>query len=457
MSFNRWFTLPILTGGGLIALLVAVTEVLQRSAPIWLIYAAAFPIVLLAAIFHQRSAVFSIWAAFALVYTVLDFRIDGTLLLVEPDTVQWAGLLAAGMIVNFISSERSRAMEISDRRIRELEAMTEISREISSELELNSLLQKIVSRAVKTLDATLGELLLFHMETGDMEVVAQFPVLTAQIGLTMKPGEGAMGRVAATRKPLIMNDYRAVVDSTTGESTTSIEALMGVPLLKGDEFIGVLGISRYRKNHKFTQSDLSLLNVLASQATIAIQNARLYQEVQHLAFTDSLTGLHNRRRLFELAEREYRRAVRYHRPLSILLMDIDHFKVINDRYGHAVGDEVLRWLAGECSATIRQKIDIIGRFGGEEFTVLYPETGLDSAIEASVRIQNRLKDGKVNIGDGSGIHITMSMGIASLPPDEAITLDQLIDRADKALYFAKEQRNSIAYWDCKQSMSFRIE
>ena len=77
--------------------------------------------------------------------------------------------------------------------------------------------------------------------------------------------------------------------------------------------------------------------------------------------------------------------------------------------------------------------------------------------EASVRIQNRLKDGKVNIGDGSGIHITMSMGIASLPSDEAITLDQLIDRADKALYFAKEQRNSIAYWDCKQSMSFRIE
>ena len=457
MSFNRWFSLPVLTGGSLIALLVVVTEVLQKNTPIWLIYVVAFPIVLIAAIFHQRPVVLSIWAAFTLVYTVLDIRADGMFLLMEPDTIQWAGLLAAGIVVNFISGERSRAMEISERRIRELEAMTEISQEISAELELNSLLQKIVLRAVKTLDATLGELLLFHKETGDMEVVAQFPVLTAQIGLTMKSGEGAMGRVAATRKPLIINDYRSVLGSTTDESVTGIETLMGVPLLKGDEFIGVLGISRYRKNHKFTQSDLSLLNVLASQATIAIQNARLYQEVRQLAFTDSLTGINNRRRLFELAEKEFRRAVRYRRPFSILLMDVDHFKVINDRYGHAVGDEVLRWLAEECSATIRQKIDIIGRFGGEEFTILYPETGLDSAIEASGRIQSRLKDAKVNIGDGSGIQITMSMGVASLPPDESITLDQLIDRADKALYLAKEQRNCIAYWDCKQAMTFRSE
>ena len=457
MSYQRWVSLPVLTGGSLIALLVGVIEVLQRNAPIWSIYVVAFPLVLLAAILHQRPVVLSIWAAFTLVYTVLEIVIDRRFLLMEPDTIQWAGLLIAGMVINFISSERSRSMEISERRIRELEAMNEISQEISSELELNSLLQKIVSRAVKTLDATLGELLLFHKETGDMEVVAQFPIITAQIGHTMKPGEGTMGRVAATRKPLIINDYRVTVSPTKDESAVGIEALMGVPLLKGDEFIGVLGISRYRKNHKFTQSDLSLLNVLASQATIAIQNARLYQEVQHLAFTDSLTGLNNRRRLFELAEKEYRRAVRYRRPFSILLMDIDHFKIINDQYGHAVGDDVLRWLAGECSASIRQNIDIIGRFGGEEFTILYPETGLDSAIEASGRIRDRLKDAKVNIGDGPGIHVTMSMGIASLPLDESITLDQLIDRADKALYFAKEQRNCIAYWDCKRAMSFRVE
>ena len=104
-----------------------------------------------------------------------------------------------------------------------------------------------------------------------------------------------------------------------------------------------------------------------------------------------------------------------------------------------------------------RRSDCFGRVGGEEFTILYPETGLDSAIDAAGRIRNRLNVAKVNIGDGSGIHITMSMGIASLPPDESITLDQLIDRADKALYLAKEQRNCIAYWDCKQAMYFRIE
>jgi len=448
MSSNRWSSLPVLVGGSLIALLVVLLGIFQGQAPAWFVYVIAFPIVILAAIFHNRIIFLTFWALLTLIHTFLDIGFGGKLL--DSDTAQWGGLLFAGLTVYYISSERQRVAYLSGRRIRELEVMNEISREISSELELNKLLQKIVDRAVKMLDVTLGELLMLDKKTGELKVVAQYPLHTNLMGYPLKPGQSAMGRVAVTKEPLIINDYKAY------EVATGIESIMDVPLIKGREFIGVLRVGCHTKNHHFTQDDLSLLTVLASQATIAIQNARLYQEVQHLAFTDGLTGINNRRRLFELAGKEHSRAMRYRRPLSVMLMDIDHFKSINDRHGHAAGDAVLKWLAGECSAIIRQKIDIIGRFGGEEFAVLYPETGLPPALEAAGRIRNRVVKSKVKIEE-TEIQITVSMGIASLPAAGETTLDQLIERADKALYAAKQKRDCIAYWDMTDEKPYLID
>lgn len=446
MSPGRWVSLQVLVGGSVIALIAVMWGVLRWHVPHWFIIVVSAPFAFAAAMFQARRVYLYILCMYVLAHVGTDLWTGNRSFTLGSDAVQWVGFAVAGEIIYQISSQRRRAEAFHQRRVRELEVMNKTLTEISGELELGALLQTITERAVNLLHASLGELLLYDKQSGEMEVVAQYPVDANQIGFKMKPGEGAMGRVAVTKRPLILNDYKAFVNALPDEITTGIEATLDVPLLKGGELVGVLGLAHHAKNRKFTSDDQSLLMVLASQATVAIENARLYKEVQHLAFTDVLTGIHNRRRLFELADREYKRSTRYRRPLSFMIVDIDHFKNVNDNYGHAAGDEALRWFAAECSSVIRQKVDMIGRFGGEEFAVIYPEIELPSALIAGERLRRHIADRQVAY-EGLRLQITFSAGIVSLPFDEEISLDQLIERADRALYLAKQKRNCIAYWD----------
>ena len=437
-------------------MVASVWGILFWHMPIWFIYLIAFPFVLLAANFHNRFVFLGLWAIFAIVHTVINIGFDSDLGLLEAETGQWLSLLFAGWLIYFLARERRSNEAISQRRIRELEVMNRTLTGISSELELNKLLQVIVEQAVHLLDVSLGELLLLDRKTGELIIVARYPLDKNHIGLKMKPGEGAMGRVAVTKKPLILNDYKAFVNSLADDVTSGVESTMDIPLLKGNELIGVLGIARHDRRQKFTEDDLRLLGVFANQTIIAIENARLYEEVQRMAFTDSLTEINNRRRLFELAESEFKRAQRYGRPFSIMLIDLDHFKSINDLYGHAAGDATLRWFADLCQSTIRQKVDSVGRFGGEEFAILYPETKLSSAIDAAKRLQKQTAKSNPSLGVTT-LHVTFSAGIASLLENETITLDQLIERADKAMYVAKQKRNCLAYWDDRESRPYLID
>jgi len=164
-------------------------------------------------------------------------------------------------------------------------------------------------------------------------------------------------------------------------------------------------------------------------------------KLRELATTDSLTGLHNRRRFLELSEREFTRSTRYERPLAMFMIDIDHFKNVNDTHGHDVGDEVLRSLA-EISIMALRKADIVGRLGGEEFGVLLPETELEAAIEVADRL--RLSVERTNISTNAGeLNITVSIGVATMPPKTRST-QALLKRADIALYDAKQSgRNRV--------------
>jgi diguanylate cyclase (GGDEF)-like protein/PAS domain S-box-containing protein len=174
---------------------------------------------------------------------------------------------------------------------------------------------------------------------------------------------------------------------------------------------------------------------MASDITERVQ---LYQEVKRLANQDVLTGCFNRRHFMELAEQEIQRDMRYNRPLSLLMMDIDHFKNVNDRYGHQIGDQVLCNLVFLCQKHLRN-VDMLGRYGGEEFVVLMPETAAEGAMLASERLRGKIEEMKINTSAGS-LSITVSMGLAGLDRgfDETHTLDMLIKSADKALYAAKD-------------------
>jgi diguanylate cyclase (GGDEF)-like protein len=188
-----------------------------------------------------------------------------------------------------------------------------------------------------------------------------------------------------------------------------------------------------------------------SRLLLAIRSSQ--DQLTRLATTDPLTGLANRRYLLAELDREWQRIARTRQPLSVLMVDLDHFKAINDRYGHSAGDEVLVALASRCKRRLRT-IDLCGRVGGEEFVVLLPETGADGAMATAERLRAEVGSTPIATAGGS-VRVTISIGVAvhdprAVPtgpaPDEAVErpAQELLQRADRALYRAKaEGRNRV--------------
>lgn len=175
------------------------------------------------------------------------------------------------------------------------------------------------------------------------------------------------------------------------------------------------------------------------------ERKRVETELRRMATTDPLTGLCNRRRFWELAEVEIARLRRYGRPVSVLMLDIDRFKSINDSYGHAVGDQALCRLASVCMEELRDT-DHIGRLGGEEFAVILPETGLSAAREVAERLRAQLAVAEIPCPN-SALRMTVSIGIAVCSEDD-MTIERALSRADRALYVAKSQgRNRVEVYD----------
>ncbi|MEE9264957.1 MAG: GGDEF domain-containing protein, partial [Vicinamibacteria bacterium] len=173
-----------------------------------------------------------------------------------------------------------------------------------------------------------------------------------------------------------------------------------------------------------------------------LENARVYGRVEQMAATDAMTGLFNRRYFQQALEREMSRADRGASSIALLLLDIDHFKDLNDTYGHALGDAVLKKIAGVLQGTLR-KGDVLARYGGEEFVVLLSQATSDGAQEFAQRIWEAVGAARIHPGGGSH-RVTVSVGWALLP-DDADTAESLVEHADRALYFAKETgRNKVA-------------
>gem|GEM_PF-626236 len=214
--------------------------------------------------------------------------------------------------------------------------------------------------------------------------------------------------------------------------------LIRLPLLFEENLLGILwvwGIS-------ITEADLPVMSIFAKQIGISLERARLFQEVQSLAFTDPLTGLHNRRSLFEMSRVEFSRAHRLNRPICCMMLDLDHFKQINDTYGHQMGDHVLQEFAKRCKNSVRE-MDLIGRYGGEELIIILPETNIITALQIAERICESVAEAPIKIPDGE-INATVSVGVAA-KDDNTTQLETLIARADQAMYIAKHKgRNRVA-------------
>ncbi len=194
---------------------------------------------------------------------------------------------------------------------------------------------------------------------------------------------------------------------------------------------------------------LNMAKAIAQVCGLAVENARNYQKIQHMATTDELTGLFNRRQFFAVAEREFRLSRRYGRDLSAIMIDIDRFKQINDAHGHQAGDEVLRILSGRLRENLRGT-DIIGRYGGEEFSILLPETEEAAGRKVAEDIRRRVMKTPFRTKAG-GLHVTVSLGVAGLP-EQSGNLETLLGLTDAALYQAKQAgRNRVVSWSLDRS------
>ena len=211
-----------------------------------------------------------------------------------------------------------------------------------------------------------------------------------------------------------------------------------LPLVFEEDLLGILWLW----GTGITRSDLPIMSIFARQIGISLERARLFQEVQGLALTDPLTGLHNRRSFFQAGKVEFSRAQRMNRPLACMMLDLDHFKQINDNYGHQVGDHILQEFAQRCKNSVRE-IDLIGRYGGEEIIILLPETDLIAALQIAERMCAFIAETPMKVGQQE-INVTASIGVAA-KDENTDQLETLIARADQAMYIAKHKgRNLVA-------------
>jgi diguanylate cyclase (GGDEF)-like protein len=358
----------------------------------------------------------------------------------EPFTKEKLDLLQA--LATQISTliHNAQLYQESARQAERLEVLNEVTKAIGSTIELESLLELIYEQLRKVLPADTYFVSLYEAEENilDMRILIddgeRFPPRR------YPAGHGLSSWVLQNRQPLLLRHMseesasQPVKGILLGKARRS-ESWLGTPILVGDQPLGLLAIASYTPK-AFDESDVTLLSNIASQASVALDNARQHAAVKEQARRDSLTGVYNHGHLLIRLEEEVAHGQEQGTPVSLIMLDIDHFKKYNDTYGHVVGDQVLRLLADAIQAHVK-KTDAVGRWGGEEFAVALAGATTDQAVGVAERIRNTLAS--LELFDKNGERLpnpTASQGIATFP-FHAQDAAKLVDVADMALYRAK--------------------
>ena len=270
----------------------------------------------------------------------------------------------------------------------------------------------------------------------------------ASNGIEIAVGIGSCGTAAALAKRVVAEDIKTDEhwsDIRELAQAAKLRSCWSEPILSSrSKVLGTFAIY-HREPRNPDPQDIERIVFATNLAAIAIENRQVHDELERQAHFDYLTGLENRRHFLNLAENELARTLRYGRQLSIVMLDVDHFKNVNDTYGHKVGDLVLKKLAKLCRATLRD-VDIIGRIGGEEFAVLLPETSCEQAKEIAERLRAEIASAQVKLDSGLPLRFTASFGVTTLCENDA-NIDILLDQADQSLYRAKnEGRNRVCIY-----------
>jgi two-component system cell cycle response regulator len=311
--------------------------------------------------------------------------------------------------------------ELRRTRAAEADAEARFGEALERTHDVDGLLQTVLEAGCAAVTAAAGAALV-----GNERTLEERGALTMGDVPVPARASASLGRLA--RRAL--SDGRPVV---AGPAEAGAPVL-AVPLRTADRVLGAIAVARPAGGPRFGPEDTEVLQDLARHAGAAVANALAHEETRRLSVTDPLTGAGNFRQLSTTLAREVERATRFNRPLSVVMLDLDHFKVVNDTHGHPFGDGVLREFARRLQDCLRE-VDTVTRYGGEEFTVVLPETGVDGAAAVAGRIVRAVRDRPFTVGSRSA-QVTVSAGVAAFP-DHGRTASEILRAADAALYAAK--------------------
>jgi diguanylate cyclase (GGDEF)-like protein len=354
------------------------------------------------------------------------------------DTVGEGEAGRLGEAFNHMTTELRRNMTALEQSREDLrDSLQRIGDTLMSTHDLEGLLQVVLETAVATLRAEAGVVLYGAPE--QLRLVAEMGLheagIPAPTGVTV--GAGVLGRVIATGESVRGGLSSGPPELNPASAEPRRGEILATPLRSMGAVTGVLALYGRQDGRPFDATDDDALRTLSGQASTAIDNVQLHQEAQRLSTTDALTGLWNFRYLSMSLAREIERSTRFERPLAVLMLDLDHFKAVNDTYGHARGDTVLRELAHRVQDQIRE-VDTYARYGGEEFVVVLPETTIEGAAQLAERICLAVRRQPFQ-GDGEEpLTVTVSIGVAAFP-QHGSSAATLMRSADRALYVAKHE------------------
>lgn len=328
---------------------------------------------------------------------------------------------------------KMKAVEQAEQRAQEADTLRQTGAAVTSTLQYHEVVERILTELHKVIPYDSASVQL--LEDGALEIVGGRGWENKEEALGIRfllDGSNPNTVVMRTMEPLLLNDTSAYPEFKKPPHHR-IRSWLGVPLIAHGRAIGLLAIDSYQENF-FTPEQVELVMAFANQVAIALENARLYEESQAQALTDPLTGVYNRRGLMELGRIELARALRHQKPFSAIMLDIDHFKRVNDTYGHPIGDQVLQVLARRCEQATRD-LDLIGRYGGEEFLIFLPEADWRAGLNVANRLRILVAGAAIPTRIGP-LRITISLGISQHRPEDS-GLEELVERADQALYKAK--------------------
>lgn len=346
--------------------------------------------------------------------------------------------------VSVIDADRELAWTRRELRLMEaISLLFELTQTIDAQPELDDLVRAIPQKIAPALGFDEMAILLVADATGRLVVKATYGFGEDEgvEGLEFAPGEGISGEVVRTLKPAVIEDTRNDPRYTHYKGRHPTDGSFAcIPMILGGRAVGVFNVLRPRPG-AFSAGDIHLLRTLASYTALAIAHAEANLRLRDLSVTDDLTGVANRRLFLERLGRETERARRGQKSLSALVIDLDHFKRVNDEHGHLRGDEVLRAVARILEENVRRH-ETVARYGGEEFVVLLPECKKPQALLVAEKLRAAVAERPIG-----GLPITISIGVATLP-DDAVTAEGLIDAADRALFAAKRAgRNRVVAFD----------